>query len=72
MDRKQAGRLGGRETFKRYGLAHMSRIGQKGGRAFASKYAAVFAGRPGWSGSLLRSVSVGADLPKREESEWLR
>lgn len=38
MNKRQAGRLGGLETVRKYGIEHMRRIGKKGARATWSKY----------------------------------
>jgi len=49
MNRREAGRLGGLQTYLRHGVAHMRRIGRCGGR-------------PTWEETLARSR---ADLRRR-------
>jgi general stress protein YciG len=41
MDKAEAGRKGGKATYKKHGSGHMSRIGSKGGRSTWSRYKIV-------------------------------
>lgn len=38
MTKSEAGRLGGRTTFEKYGSDHMRRIGKEGAKKFYEKY----------------------------------